>query len=98
MDSKIIGNRINGLLATTNVKQKELAQVLGVKDNIISYFCSGTRKPNIEQIIKMAKYFNVSTDYLLGLTDTQSSDIAIQSICKQTRKKRYYVVNLIEGS
>lgn len=84
MDSKTIGNRINGLLATTNVKQKELAQVLGVKDNIISYFCSGTRKPNIEQIIKMAKYFNVSTDYLLGLTDTKSSNITIKDICKYT--------------
>jgi transcriptional regulator with XRE-family HTH domain len=67
MDSKIIGYRINAALALENKKQKELAKELGVTDNTISYFCSGKRTPNISQIVKIAKYLNVSTDYLLGI-------------------------------
>lgn len=62
---KIIGCRINELLAINNVKQKELAAHLSVSDNIVSYFVKGARVPNTEQIIKIAKFFNVPTDYLL---------------------------------
>ena len=62
---KIIGCRINELLAINNVKQKELAAHLSVSDNIVSYFVRGARVPNTEQIIKIAKFFNVPTDFLL---------------------------------
>ena len=91
MDNKIIGNRINTLLAIRRVKQKELAKVLGVKDNIISYFCSGARKPNLEQIIEIAKYFNVSTDYLLGLTDIKSTNVKVKDICDYTGLTEYSI-------
>lgn len=36
----------------------------------------GTAKPNIHQLIKLARFFNVSTDYLLGMTDCNYPDIA----------------------
>lgn len=62
---KIIGRRINELLAINDVKQKELAAYLSISDNIVSYFVKGTRVPNTEQIIKIANFFNVPTDYLL---------------------------------
>ena len=63
---KIIGRRINELLAINDVKQKELAAHLSVSDNIVSYFVKGARVPNTEQIIKIANFFNVPTDYLLN--------------------------------
>lgn len=37
----IIGKRIAAALATQNVMQKQLAERLGVKPNIVSYWCSG---------------------------------------------------------
>ena len=52
--SKIIGNRINTLLAKKNIMQKQLAEYLEVTDNTISYFVKGKRTPNTEQIIKIA--------------------------------------------
>lgn len=64
---KIIGLRINTALALRNVKQKELAKVLGVSANAVSYFCSGARTPNTWQLIKIAEYLEVSADYLLGI-------------------------------
>ena len=84
MNNKIIGQRINTLLAINNVKQKELAKELGVADNIVSYFVGGSRTPNIQQIIKISQFFNVSTDYILGLTDVSSTDAELKSICEYT--------------
>lgn len=82
--SKIIGKRINALLATQNKKQKDLAAALGVPDNTISYFVSGRRIPNTEQIKKIADFFSVSTDYLFGLTETQTTDKDVRFICDYT--------------
>ena len=47
---KKIGQAINTLLAEQNKRQKDLAKELGVTDNTISYFVSGSRTPNLEQI------------------------------------------------
>lgn len=82
--SKIIGERINSLLAVQNKKQKELAEVLGVTDNTISYFCSGKRIPNTGQIKKIAEFFHCSTDYLFGLSDSATTDKDMQFICDYT--------------
>ena len=77
---KIIGRRINELLAINDVKQKELVAHLSVSDNIVSYFVKGARVPNTEQIIKIANFFNVSSDYLLGLTDIGNVDISLKAV------------------
>lgn len=81
---KEIGQRINTLLAEQDKKQKELAEALGVLDNTISYFVSGKRVPNLEQIIKIAQFFDVSTDYLLGRTGAKTRDMSIRTICDYT--------------
>lgn len=81
---KTIGNRINTLLAEQRKTQKALADELGVKPNVISYFCKGERTPNTEQIVKIAKYFNVSADYLLGLSGNKALDEKLQFVCNYT--------------
>ncbi len=82
--SKTVGQRINEQLATQEKKQKDLAQYLGVRDNIISYYCSGTRIPNTEQVKKIAEFLNVSADYLLGLSKTPTNDKDLAFICDYT--------------
>lgn len=85
MDNRtVIGSRINSALAFSNKKQKELAAHLGVPDNTISYFCSGKRVPNAEQIIEISKYLGVSSDYILGLTDNLTTDKDLDDISKYT--------------
>ena len=79
---KEIGIKINTLLALQNKKQKDLAKEIGVSDNTISYFAKGERAPNLEQIIKMSKIFNVSADYLLGLEKEPTNDKDLQFVCK----------------
>ncbi len=86
MDNRtVIGSRINSALAFSNKKQKELAAHLGVPDNTISYFCSGKRVPNAEQIIEIAKFLNVSSDYILGLTKNATINPSLQAACEYTK-------------
>lgn len=84
MQRKIIGERITSLLESRGVTQKDLATVVGVHQNVISYWCRSVRMPGAEQIVVMAKYFNVSSDYLLGLSDEETVDQDIQSVCSMT--------------
>jgi len=46
--------------------QKELAQLLGVSIGTISNYETGVHNPEIDTLIKLADYFNVSVDYMLG--------------------------------
>jgi len=58
------------------MSQKELAQKLRVASSTLSQWEAGKRQPDYETIIKLADYFNVSVDYLLGRTD--SPDIIVE--------------------
>lgn len=49
--------------------QKELGCKLGISLSSISMYERGERQPDLETLIKISKFFNVTTDYLLGLTD-----------------------------
>ena len=80
----IIGQRINTALAARDIKQKELAKQIGVKDNVVSYWCSGTRLPNTTQIVQIAKILNVSSDYLLGLSGVATNDTDLKAVCSYT--------------
>lgn len=81
---KTIGDKISDLLAEQGKMQKGLAEELDVLPNVISYFCKGTRTPNTEQLIKISCFFNVSADYLLGLSEVRSYDADLISVCQYT--------------
>ena len=88
-----IGKFINRALALRNVSQKEIAAVTGVAPNIISYFCHDVRTPNARQIIKIAEYLDVSTDYLLGRSEKPTADNGwITAAKKQPENDDYYLV------
>ena len=65
---KTVGMRINSALARSGMLQKDLAKILGVTDNTISYYCNGARSPQLEQLPTIAKTLNTTVDYLLGVT------------------------------
>lgn len=52
-----------------HISQTELGNVLGLTQRAISAYESGVNEPDLKTLIKMANYFNVSIDYLLGNTD-----------------------------
>ena len=76
--------------------QRELANGIGIHVNIVSYWCRATRIPNTEQIISIAKFLGVSSDYLLGLTDKKAPDIDMRALCDKTGLTEQAAVNLIK--
>ncbi len=79
-----VGQRINSALALRGKKQKELAAVLGVTDNTVSYFVGDKRTPNLDQINIIANFLNVSSDYLLGRNANPSTNEIEAQITKYT--------------
>jgi len=64
-----ISNRIIELRKSKGISRRELAEAIGYGQTIITYWESGERKPASDALIALAKYFDVSADYLLGLKD-----------------------------
>lgn len=52
-----------------NLSMKELGAILGLAESTISLYENGKREPDIATLIKIANYFNVSVDELLGCSD-----------------------------
>jgi transcriptional regulator with XRE-family HTH domain len=70
MDHKqIFAERIKALRKQRRLSQQELGDVIGVTHKTISTIESGQYYTTIEKLIMLAKFFDVSTDYLLGLKD-----------------------------
>ena len=61
--------RIRDLRENHNKNQTEIANVLGIQQNSYSQIESGKNNLQVDHLIKLAKFYNTSTDYLLGLTD-----------------------------
>lgn len=61
--------RIRALREDNNLKQEDLAQVLGCTQACYSNYENGRRDIPTEVLQALASYYNVSTDYLLGRTD-----------------------------
>ncbi len=51
------------------IKQRDLAKELGFSNNMVCEWEKGRSNPNIETLIKLADYFAVSIDYLVGRAD-----------------------------
>lgn len=64
----MIGRRIKELRTENGLTQQELAKILNVSSMSISFYENEQRKPDSEFIIVCSRFFDVSTDYLLGKT------------------------------
>ena len=83
-ESNTLSERLKECRKKKGVKQSEVADRLNVQRQIISYYESGTRKPNLEDLIMLADFYNVSLDYLVGRTDTPTTDKDLRFICDYT--------------
>ncbi len=61
--------RLKDLREDNDVKQKELAEHLNIKQNTYSQYENGKREIPLDTLCKLADYYNTSIDYLIGRTD-----------------------------
>jgi len=62
-----ISKRIKELRLELNISQQKLATEIGVTQKAIDFWEKGINEPKASYIIKLAKFFKVSSDYLLGM-------------------------------
>ena len=62
-------NRLKECRNRKNVTQKSVAQFLGIGERSYQNYEYGEREPSLATVIKLADYFNVSLDYLVGRSD-----------------------------
>ena len=102
----MLGNRIKILREELGLKQDELAQKISVSPSAICMYERNLREPNNQLTLKLANFFNVSTDYLLGKSDIRNPqkvklddmEIAFASGIKGLNKENQEIAkNIIEG-
>ena len=62
--------RLRDIREDSDKKQAEIAAVLGITTQQYQLYESGKREIKAHHLISLAKYYNISVDYLLGLIDT----------------------------
>jgi len=71
-------------LDDNNISQLTLSKKVGIARQTISLYCTGQSYPDTNTLSKIADFFDVSTDYLLGRTKVKSKKIEMRSICDYT--------------
>ncbi len=61
--------RLKSIREDRDIKQQEIANYLNVKQNTYSQYENGQRQIPVDILIKLSKYFDVSVDYILEITD-----------------------------
>lgn len=66
---KIFASRLRQLRQERKLRQKDMAEKLGITESAYGYYEQGRREPPYETLQQLADFFGVSIDYLLGRVD-----------------------------
>lgn len=65
MIGNVFGKKLKELRIEQGLSQRALGDLFGVCNQTISFWESGSREPDLDHLLKIAKFFGVSVDYLL---------------------------------
>ena len=90
----MLSQRLKQLRADKNINQMELARDLGVNQGTVGKWETGSRKPDSEMLSRLADYFSVSIDYLLG-RDEKNSDVILlaRNLSNLPAEDREFLIN-----
>lgn len=90
------GEKLKLLRTNAKLTQQQLADRLGVAKSIVSYYESGSRYPSYDVLVRIARTFHVTTDYLLDIERKRVLDVSdlseenisvLQTVADALRKK-----------
>ena len=67
---KIFSERLQKIREERGFSKKEMAEAMEITVRAYYFYEEGQREPNYDKLVALARHLKVSTDYLLGLTDT----------------------------
>lgn len=82
---EILTKRLNELIVENKISKYKLAKELRYGKATILNWCDGKNEPKATQIKELAVYFNVTTDYLLGLENSLGEKIEVNNSYKNIK-------------
>lgn len=79
MTMEYFGEKIKSLRLDKKLTQEDLAKKIGLVRATVSAYEMNSKYPSIEVVIKLCEFFDVSADYLLGLSETKDFQFAALS-------------------
>ena len=83
-DGISFGERLGDLIANNRITATALARDTGLSQSAISDYLNKDRAPDCATIYSLARYFSVSADYLLGLTNIKTPFVNTMAVIRQT--------------
>ena len=83
-EKNVFSERLTQLREDRGLKRQEVADALEISRASLEYYEKGQRKPDIEVAARIAKYYGVSTDYLVGVSAAQvtaSENETLKTVC-----------------
>lgn len=68
--------RLRRIRHSLALQQEQVAKQIGVSHSTISTYENNTRQPSLEILVRLARLYRVSTDYMLGLSDVITVDLS----------------------
>lgn len=88
------GNMLKTLRLRKNMTQAQLANKLGLTKSVISAYETGLRLPSYDILIHIARIYNVSTDYLLGIE--QKQEIGLSGLSQEEINALLNLINAMK--
>lgn len=81
MRDKIGAKKLEDLIFYRGETHEKLASFLGVDRTTVTNYVRGKREISLENLVAIARHYNVSTDYILGLTDIEDASVEKREVC-----------------
>ncbi|WP_373482590.1 helix-turn-helix domain-containing protein [Acetobacterium sp.] len=92
--TKIFSKRLKNLISESGKSIKQLSEILGIPSGSLSKYQNDGAEPGINNLYKMCDHFNVSADFMLGLSDVKSVDTDYKVINKILPLDELSIINL----
>ena len=97
-ENDIFATRLREIMQIRGENQTTLSAKTNMQRQTISLYMNGQSKPDTERLTSIAQALNVSSDYLLGLSNVKSLDVNLQAICEYTDLSESTLNNLSDLS
>ena len=86
-----IGNQLRNLMEENGISQKQLARDLNISATTLNGYVQNRRQPDAKTVIRLASYFNTTTDYIYGITTVR------EPLCSPYNADERHLVKIYRG-
>ena len=90
-----IGEALKNLRESSNLKQAELAEKIDISRGSVGNYENGTRTLNAESLLKIADFFQVSADFILGRSAGKSNESEVKTMFNLGKKAKDKIAAMI---